>query len=483
MNSDCFSKLEIDAIGEILNISLGASATAVSTMLNARVDITTPVVNVVRKEEFEMDRVEPAVCVEITYVEGLEGENVMLLKRHDIKVIVEMVMGMEIADEDFELDEINISAVCEVMNQMMGASATALSEFLGRMVNISTPISFEVENEQEFIDKYFIDNEPKVVVGFTLKIADKLESEFFNVMPIALAKGLVEGFLPPDAIIDYKPGKEAAEPAPAPAAPSGGTMSQEEIERMLAGMGSEPAPAAPAPTSAPAPAASSGGTMSQEEIEKMLAGMGSEPAPAPAAPTPAPAPAPAAPTPAAAPAPAAPAADPMTAAGMQSAPAGAAQSAMMPMMQPAMSPDVSMMQMQMMQQMMQQMQQMQTQMQEQSNKAPEPKMIHVQSPAQPSLKADNGIVLEGEQEENMELIMSVPLEISVEIGRTRKLVKDILDFTKGSLVVLDKLAGEQVDLFVNGQCIAKGDVVVVEDNFGIRITEIMKVNLITLEQR
>ncbi len=443
MNSDCFSKLEIDAIGEILNISLGASATAVSTMLNARVDITTPVVNVVRKEEFEMDRVEPAVCVEITYVEGLEGENVMLLKRHDIKVIVEMVMGMEIADEDFELDEINISAVCEVMNQMMGASATALSEFLGRMVNISTPVSFEVANEQEFIDKYFVDNEPKVVVGFTLKIADKLESEFFNVMPIALAKGLVEGFLPPEAIVEYKAGEDTSS---APSAPE------------------------------PAPAASSGGTMSQEEIEKMLAGMGGdEPAPAPApasAPTaPAPAPAPAA-------APAAPAVNP--AAGMQGA-------APMQMMQPAMNPDVSMMQMQMMQQMMQQMQQMQTQMQNQSqaqsSKAPEPKMIHVQSPAQPSLKADNGIVLEGEQEENMELIMSVPLEISVEIGRTRKLVKDILDFTKGSLVVLDKLAGEQVDLFVNGQCIAKGDVVVVEDNFGIRITEIMKVNLIALEQR
>ena len=103
MYSDCFSKLEIDAIGEILNISLGASATAVSTMLNSRVDITTPVVNVVRKEEFEMDRVEPAVCVEITYVEGLEGENVMLLKRHDIKVIVELVMGMEIPDEQLKV--------------------------------------------------------------------------------------------------------------------------------------------------------------------------------------------------------------------------------------------------------------------------------------------------------------------------------------------------------------------------------------------
>ncbi len=447
MNSDCFSKLEIDAIGEILNISLGASATAVSTMLNARVDITTPIVNVVNKEEFEMDRVEPAVCVEITYVAGLEGENVMLLKRHDIKVIVEMVMGMEIPDEDFELNEINISAVCEVMNQMMGASATALSEFLGRMVNISTPISFEVENEQEFINKYFVDDEPKVVVGFTLKIADKLESEFFNVMPIALAKGLVEGFLPPEAIIPYVPGgakaQEASAPAPdpAPAASSGGTMSQEEIERMLAGMDDTPAPS-PAPASTPSPA-----------------------------PVPVPAPSPA---PAAAPAGAAPA-----------APAVPQQAAMPMVPQQAVSSDVAMIQMQMMQQMMQQMQQMQQmqmQSQEQKKAAPEPKMIHVQAPAQTSLKADNGIVLEGEQEENMELIMGVPLEISVEIGRTKKLVKDILDFTKGSLVVLDKLAGEQVDLFVNGQCIAKGDVVVVEDNFGIRITEIMKVNLIALEQ-
>ncbi len=490
MNSaDCFSKLEIDAIGEILNISLGASATAVSTMLNARVDITTPIVNVVKREEFEMDRVDPAVCVEITYVAGLEGRNVMLLKRHDIKVIVEMAMGMEIADEDFELDEINISAVCEVMNQMMGASATALSEFLGRVVDISTPVSFEVENKQQFIDKYFTDEEPKVLIGFTLKIADKLESEFFNVMPIRLAKGLVEGFLPPEDIVPYVPGgQESApqpaaapepepvpEPAPAPAASSeessGGKMSQEEIERMLAGMmGDEPEPAPAAPESAAQPEPAPAAPESAAQPEPAPAA----PQPAPAAPTPAPqpAPAPAAPTPAA---------EPMAGA--------AAQPAMMPMMQgavqPMVSPDVAMMQMQMMQQMMQQMQQMQAQMQEQKpapKAPPEPKMLHVQPPMQPNLKADTGIVLEGEQEENMELIMSVPLEVSVEIGRTKKLVKDILDFSKGSLVVLDKLAGEQVDLYVNGQCIAKGDVVVVEDNFGVRITEIMKVNLIALEQ-
>lgn len=138
MDSKGFSALEIDAIGEILNISLGASATAVSTMLSARVDITTPVVQVLSKAEFEFSNLEPAVGVEITYVAGLSGNNIMLLKRHDVKVIVEMMMGMEIPDEEFELNELNISAICEVMNQMMGASSTALSEFLNKMVNIST---------------------------------------------------------------------------------------------------------------------------------------------------------------------------------------------------------------------------------------------------------------------------------------------------------------------------------------------------------
>ncbi len=415
MGSNCFSALEIDAVGEILNISLGASATAVSTMLNTRVDITTPVVKVVRKDEFKMDRVEPAVGVEITYISGLEGSNVMLLKRHDVKVIVEMLMGIPMTDEEFELNEMNISAVCEVMNQMMGASSTALSEFLGKMVNISTPISFEVENEQAFIEKYFSDDEYKVVVGFALKIADQLESEFFNVMPISLAKSLVKGFLPEDAIACAEE-KESAEPEtvqaveePAEESSSGSqTLSQEEIERMLNAQAEEQ-PASEA--------------LVQESVPQM----------------------------------------------QQAAPEMQTQ---IPLQQPQMQgmPDASMMQMQMMQQQL-----------EEKQKAAEPKLINVQPVTRQNLNQDNGVVLQEEQEENMELIMGVPLEISVEIGRTKKLVKDILDFTKGSLVVLDKLAGEQVDLFVNGQCIAKGDVVVVEDNFGIRITEIMKINLATLE--
>ncbi len=420
MSSECFSKLEIDAIGEVLNISLGASATAVSTILNTRVDITTPVVNVMKKEEFEMGRVEPAVGVAITYISGLEGNNVMLLKRHDVKVIVEKMMGIEMTDEEFELNEMNISAVCEVMNQMMGASATALSEFLGKMVNISTPKSFEVKDEEEFKDRCFPNDSSKVVIGFTLKIADQLESEFFNIMPIELAKSLVQAILPESEIMPFEKKSD-----------------------------DEPQPAAEFATE------QSGKSLSQEEIEKMLDGGEGTSAAQPAAPQPA--------------------------AAQPTAMPEAAQPVMPQMAaMPQVGAESSMMQMQMIQQMMQQMQMMQQQLQEAKEK-PEPKMINVQPVTRPNLTQNKDIVLEGEQEENMELIMGVPLEISVEIGRTKKLVKDILDFTKGSLVVLDKLAGEQVDLLVNGQCIAKGDVVVVEDNFGIRITEIMKINFATLE--
>lgn len=419
MGSKYFSDLEIDAIGEILNISLGASATAVSTMLNTRVDITTPVVKIVSRDEFKMDRVEPAVGVEITYISGLEGSNIMLLKRHDVKVIVEMLMGVSMTDEEFELNEMNISAVCEVMNQMMGASSTALSEFLGKMVNISTPISFEVQGEQEFIEKYFADDESKVVVGFSLKIADKLESEFFNVMPISLAKELVKGFLPEDEVVNTASVKEEApESSAGSESQQRRNLSQEEIEKLLNAESENPA------------------AVSSEDTQETTFSQSVQP----------------------------PASDAQPTAPQQAQP----------------YPDASMLQMQMMQQMMQQMQAMQQQLDERRN-TPEPKLINVQPAARPNLSQDNTIALQEAQEENMELIMGVPLEISVEIGRTKKLVRDILDFTKGSLVVLDKLAGEQVDLFVNGQCIAKGDVVVVEDNFGIRITEIMKINLATLE--
>lgn len=465
MDTYNLSNMEIDAVGEILNISLGASATAVSTMLDTRVDITTPVVKVKHKDEFEFASIEPAVGVEIGYVEGLDGSNIMLLKRVDVKVIVELLMGMEIPDDQFELDEMNISAICEVMNQMMGASATALSELLSRRVDISTPVSFEVHSPEQFKEKYFADNNEMVVIRFNLMIADKMESEFLNLMPISLARELVSGFFPDGAGAEESAPEPAAAQQQPSASDSGSNMlSQEAIEEMLKGGAEAPAPQPSAPE--PASSDSGSGVMSQEAIEQMLKGMsGGEPAPQ-AAPQPAPAQQ-SAPQPApmqqAEPAPA-----PQAAPVQQPAAAPVTQAPVY--VQPQMDPAVMNNMMQMMDMMRQSLEQQQQQLQE-LRAASGPKKIKVQPQYQPNLSTQD--MQDGGTDDNLEMMMDVPMEISVEIGRTRKMVKDILELNKGSLVVLDKLAGEQVDLFVNGQCIAKGDVVVVDDNFGIRITEIL----------
>ena len=174
--------------------SLGASATAVSTMLSKRVDITTPRVQVLTAEEFKFTNLEPAIGVQITYVAGLEGTNVMLLKRKDVKSIVEILMMTEIPDEEFELNELNLSAICEVMNMMMGASATALSEFLGEVVDISTPEAFSIDDIAGFKNDCFNGEERMVIISFDLKIEDYVESEFMNMMPVKLAKKLVAAF-------------------------------------------------------------------------------------------------------------------------------------------------------------------------------------------------------------------------------------------------------------------------------------------------
>ena len=194
MGASSFNDIEKDALGEMMNISLGASATAMSTLLGSTVNITTPVVRVLTRDQFEFKKLEPAVGVEIAYVEGLEGSNIMMFSRNDVRIIVSTLMGQDIPMEQFEMDEINRSAICEVMNQMMGASATAMSEFLKMTVNISTPVSFEIEDEQSFKEKYFPADTPMAVVGFTLEIVGKLESEFLNIMPLSLAKRLLEPF-------------------------------------------------------------------------------------------------------------------------------------------------------------------------------------------------------------------------------------------------------------------------------------------------
>ncbi len=460
MGASSFNEMEIDAIGEIMNISLGASATAVSTLLGTKVDITTPVVRVQSREEFEFKKLEPAIGVEIAYVEGLAGKNVMMFRKEDVRIIVGTLLGSVPDEEAFEMDEICISAICEIMNQMMGASATALSEFLGFPVNISTPKSFDVGEPEEFKEKYFPDEEGMVVVRFRLEIEEKLNSEFMNIMSADLAKRLLTPFGLGGDSTPEPVQEKAPEPAPQPTAPAasgdGGSMSQEEMDALMASMS--------APAAEPAPAASGGGSMSQEEMDALMNSMSApaaEPAPAASAgggnmsqeemdalmnsmSAPAAEPAPAAPQAGAVP-----------------------QQPYYPYPAPAMDPMMLQLLNQMQQTQMQMMEMMKPKQQESSRK--ESSIIRPLSSEQIRDEAGDGM----EDKTNQEMLMKVPLEISVEIGRTKRLVRDILEFTQGTLVVLDKMAGEQVDLFVNGQCIARGDIVVVEDNFGIRITEIV----------
>lgn len=406
-----FTEIELDAIGEIMNISLGASATAVSKMLGETVNITTPTVRVLMRDEFDFKKLEPAVGVEIAYVEGLTGNNVMMFALNDVRIIVGMLMGAEIPAEEFELDEINMSAICEVMNQMMGSSATALSEFFGYAVNISTPVSFPVESEEWFKERFFPQGEKMVVVHFLLEIEGKLKNEFLNIMSTDLVKHLIEPFT---ESLKENESQIAEEPED-----SGANQEPDSAEetKELSTKRQELPVQEPQPMAEPQPSA-----QPQPVLQP-------QPAVSPSALTVTP--------------------------GYQSMPV-----------------DSGMLQLiNQMQQSQMQMLELMKDMKEKGSR--ESTLIH---PAQN--KPLEAGALNGEEETvNQEMLMKVPLEISVEIGRTKKLVKDILELTQGSLVVLDKMAGEQADLYVNGQCVARGDIVVVEDNFGIRITEIIARNL------
>jgi len=464
MGANSFNEMEIDAIGEIMNISLGASATAISTLLGTKVNITTPVVQVKNKENFEFRELEPAIGVEIAYVQGIDGRNIMMFSRNDVRIIVSMMMGSEIPEDEFVMDEINASAIREAMNQMMGASATALSEFLGTTVDISTPISYEITDGAAFKDKYFEGAEENVVIRFTLEIEDNLKSEFLNIMSVDLVKKLLKPFTAQFGMGDEEDDEVVA-------------SSEEAVSPQVEEPAAE-APAAEAPAAEEAPMPAKSGPIDQATADALLASLlaeqngegSSEAAAAPAA-EPAAAPEPVAAAPAQVAEPAAPA--PQPAAAPQPAPAQMAPQ-MMAMPQGVAYQDPLTLQL------LNQMQQSQTQMLElirdiqggknKEAKSSEPSLIKPLN----SREFENEGGEAGENPDNREMLMKVPLEISVEIGRTRKLVKDILDFTQGSLVVLDKMAGEQADLYVNGECIAKGDIVVVEENFGIRITEILK---------
>lgn len=370
-----FSSYEIDAVGEILNISMGAAATAVSELLNAKVWITTPEVSVTKVADLNYTRLEPAICVKIVYVAGINGVNMMVLKQDDVQLILNQLMGNPLTiSPDFEFDELNISAVSEVMNQMMGASATALSDLLGTSVDISTPTPYIIE-QTNFCELSELSPEETVVtVNFTLNVDGVMNSEFMSIMSVELAKTLSGKMM--DSFVSEEPEPEPA-PAPAPAAPT-------------------------APQPAPAP-------MAQQPM--MPAPVAAPQQPMYGAPT----------------------QQPYPAQGYGYPPQYAAYGAYPPPVPP----------------------------------------VNIQN-AQLHQFDNVDFGLQGDQQDNLKLLMGVPLEISVEIGTAKRKVKDILDFTQGTIIELERQAGAPVDVVVNGNLIARGDVVVIDDNFAVRITEIVK---------
>lgn len=413
INEKFLSDMEKDVIGEVMNISLGSSATSLSSLLNKRVDITVPRVNVMSTKEFDFSYMEPAVGVEIKYIDGINGDNILILKKADIKVILESLLGVEISNEEFELDEIAISAVGEVMNQMMGSAATALADFLGKPVNISTPIAYEITDRESFKGRYFSE-ETLISVKFDLKVGDVINSEFLNVFSVPLAKEMVALFLQGTGIEQNDSGELVI----------GGSFENiiEETGQMEEEIGKSTPKFEEEETQQYVPEESVKSSKkdkeNNDEIEDKKEILESR----------------------------------------------RPKKRSMPEYYDDNHDDYYDYE----------------DYEERRKKSMAEKKVKRDrapvnvAPIQYESFDDEEEALSEEQKTNLGLIMSVPLQVTVEIGRTKKKIKDILEFSQGTIVELDKQAGTQVDIIINGQVIAKGDVVVVNDNFGVRVTEIIK---------
>lgn len=350
-----FNEMKKDAIGEIHNITMGSAATAVSGMLDAKVWITTPQVNIGKVSELSFPNLEPSVHVVIEYIRGVSGSSLLVLKQTDVQLILNQLMGLPlVVTDDFEFDEMNISAVCEVMNQMMGASATALSEILATQIDISTPKAVISEGGGDAWSAYADSPDDYVcTISFDLTIDGIIKSEFVTILSLDLAN--------------------------------------EMAEKMLSAYGD------------------SAGTPVEEQA---------------------------------------------------------------PVVEAKKEPEV-------------------VASQTVQNSTPQPyanNEVSVQSPPQQASRDANindvllkRITEEGlshEQADNLQLLLGVPLNVSIEIGSARRKVKDILEFSKGTVVELERSAESPVDVIVNGNLIARGEVVVIDDNFAVRITEIIKSKLL-----
>ncbi|MNH77538.1 Flagellar motor switch protein FliN [compost metagenome] len=378
---DYLSALEQDALGEIGNITFGSAATALSTLLSMKVDITTPKVSIITRERFEAEFPKPHVAIHVTYVAGFEGINSLVIKTRDAQVIADLMLGGNGNPADEELNEIHVSAVQEAMNQMMGSSATSMSTIFNRFVNISPPgIDILNMSSGDGVSNLPPD-ETLIKISFRLTIGDLIDSTIMQLLPVQFAKDMVNSLIgggAPEPAPAQKESAPAAEAVPAPVHEAPASHQPPVVQQPPAGQ-----PPVQPPYQAPYPP----GVQPQQDYY-----------PGPHYPQ------------------ERPYAEPQHYGGVPNRNYN---------VQPV-----------------------------QFSNLQAPSIAHV-------------------DENNLNLLMDIPLKVTVELGRTQKQIKDILELSQGSIIELDKLAGEPVDILVNNKLIAKGEVVVIDENFGVRVTDIV----------
>lgn len=331
---EILSDLEKDLLGEIGNISMGSASTALSQIINQQVNITTPVVTVTTLNKLKQEIQIPNIALEVKYISGITGENLLVMKVTDAAIIANLMMGGDGKVETHELSEIEDSAVSEAMNQMIGSAATSMATMFAREVNISPPNSKIWNDSTSNLAEAISENENVIKVSFRMTIGDLVDSTIMQILPVETAKKIVSIML----------GNEEE------------TEKDQVVEKQVE-------------TKYEAPA------LEQRQVYNE-----------PAAPR--------------------------------------------EIQQPA---------------------------------------VEVQRASFQPLRETSAAAAP----KNIDLILDVPLEVSVVLGRTKKNIKDILNLGTGSLIELDKLAEEPVEILVNGKIVAFGEVIVVDENFGVRITSIV----------
>ncbi|WP_126426393.1 flagellar motor switch phosphatase FliY [Brevibacillus marinus] len=390
---------EQDALGEIGNISFGSAATALSQLLNQKVDITTPTVSVIKREDLAREFPQPHVAVHVEYTEGFKGINLLVIRIADAAVIADLMMGGEGKPESTELSELHISAVQEAMNQMMGSAATSMSTVFNKLVNISPPGIDVMDLAKELsADEYWAE-ETLVKVAFRLKVGDQgelIDSSIMQLLPVSFAKQMISMLLG---------NQDSGQDAAVAAAAASETQAASTHAAHAATPQPEPQPAMQQPSMPQQPQQQPAGADYYGQPSPMH---GFPPGYPPYPPYPPQYQQP-----------------PMPhhygGYGAASGTSGTAANVKPAEFTPFSGPPV----------------------------------------AQP------------DDHTNLNLLLDIPLQVTVELGRTKKLIKEILDLSTGSIIQLDKLAGEPVDILVNNKLIAKGEVVVIDENFGVRITDII----------